>query len=113
MLSYFLIRVVMRYTLLLFCTCYALQHFLVASAAPGAKSFVRHVRDEASFVNALKDGVQVIVVKQHLDLFCDRSLGERISAAGNPNCPPNALPFEQMVAASTRAIVVRFSFKGF
>jgi hypothetical protein len=102
----------MRYTLLLFCTCYALQHFLVASAAPGAKSFVRHVKDEASFVAALKDGVQVIVVKQHLDLFCDRALGDN-PPQGNPNCPPNALPFEQMVAASTRAIVVRFSFRGF
>jgi hypothetical protein len=99
----------MRYTLLLFCTCCALQHFLVASAAPGANSFVRHVKDEASFVAALKDGVQVIVVKQHLDLFCDRTLGKAISPAGNPNCPPTALPFAQMVAASTRAIVVRFS----
>jgi predicted metal-binding protein len=100
----------MRYTLLLFYTCYALQHLVLALAAPGAKSFVRHVKDEASFVAALKDGVQVIVVKQHLDLFCDRSLE---SYSGQGDCPPNALPFEQMVAASTRAIVVRFSSKCF
>jgi hypothetical protein len=81
--------------------CCALQYLVMASAASNQTSTVRQVENEASFVAALKDGVQIIVVKQHLDLFCAREV------ADNADCKPTALPYEQLVADSTRAIVVR------
>jgi hypothetical protein len=86
---------------------------LLPFASRAAESLVRHVDDEASFVSALKSGVEIIVVKNHLDLFCERYEGRKdqlnpISGKNrDKNCDSTDLPADQLIADSTRAIVVR------
>lgn len=70
-------------------------------------SSVATVHDEASFVSALRRGVEIIVVKDHLDLFCDRPDGFDLKQP-DKDCESPFLPNDlTILPPSTRAIVVR------
>jgi hypothetical protein len=84
-----------------------------ASATPKGGSPVRYVDDEEAFIVAVKSGSTIIVVRKHLDLWCNRydnessSLGEE---ANGTQCDSTDFPWELPLQPSTRAIVVSNRF---
>jgi hypothetical protein len=73
-----------------------------ASASPKGGSQIRFVDDEEAFISAVKSGSAIIVVRQHLDLWCARDY----FGAGK-QCDSTDYPRDLGIAASIRAIVVR------
>jgi hypothetical protein len=57
---------------MLFLVCCLVQ-CAVLPARSLLSSQVTEVADEAAFVTALRSGAKIIVVKNHLDLYCDNS----------------------------------------
>jgi hypothetical protein len=86
-----------------FFLAYCFLHFICQARA----SSVATVHDEAGFVSALKTGVEIIVVKEHLDLFCARPEAFDLKQA-EKDCDSPFLPYDlRILRPSTRAIVVR------
>jgi hypothetical protein len=96
---------------LLLWACCALSRAASATAKGG--SSVRYVDDEEAFIAAVKSGSTIIVVRKHLDLWCNRYDNEtewlREEADGT-QCDSTDFPWELPLQPSTRAIVVSNRF---
>jgi hypothetical protein len=71
------------------------------------------VDDEEAFIAAVKSGSTIIVVRKHLDLWCNRYNKDRDwirEEADGTQCDSTDFPWELPLQPSTRAIVVSNRF---
>jgi hypothetical protein len=75
------------------------MHVFLQASGRSVSSQVTEVADEASFV--AKSGVEVILVKQHLDLYCGEDCHSRKLLMGEA---------DSFLPKTTRAIVLRVKY---